>query len=34
VSIDSISYDSRGWNGFFISHQDLAKGKDLLIDTK
>ena len=34
VSIDSISYDSRGWNRFFISHQDLAKGKDLLIDTK
>lgn len=32
--IDSITYDGRKLDGFSISHQDLAKGRELLITTK
>ncbi len=34
AKIDSITYDGRKLNGYFISHQDLAKGKELEITTK
>ncbi|MES2477185.1 MAG: GH92 family glycosyl hydrolase [Verrucomicrobiota bacterium] len=34
AKIHSITYDNRKLDGFFISHQELAKGKELRINTK
>jgi putative alpha-1,2-mannosidase len=32
--ISSITYDSQKIDGFFVSHDDLKKGKELVITTE
>ena len=32
--LDTISYDGKPLNGYFISHDDLKRGKELVITTR